>query len=286
MCTLTSAWNFYEKNVLNLKPHKSHISEVGRWKHIIEFLEAKTVRDISPIKIMILTTALQQIQLSPQSVRHCLSLLQRVILKAQKMELYKGTLPNFDFPRFDNKRSRFLTKKEARLLLTTLKETSPLWHDIAYLALFTGLRAGEIFHLRPESFDKGNKLLHIHDTKTCNDRSIPLTLKVCNLLRAYLTNCNSNPYLFHHEDGRPIHQASIKFREAVGICHFNKNVTDRRNMVVFHTLRHTFASWLIQGGTDITIVSKLLGHKNLNMTMRYSHLAPDQCAKAIAKLRF
>ena len=172
MCTLSTAWNFYEKNVLSLKSHKSHVTEVGRWNHIVSCVEAKTVKDLNPITMMTLTTSLTQIPLGPQSIKHCLSLLQRVILKAHKVGLHKGPLPDFDFPKFDNKRTRFLTKKEARLLLATLKKKSQLWHDVAYLALFTGLRASEIFHLRAESFDKGNKLLHIHDTKTSNGRSI------------------------------------------------------------------------------------------------------------------
>lgn len=285
MCTLSTAWNFYEKNVLSLKTHKSRVSESGRWKHIVSYLDAEIVKDITPIKIMTLTTALKQIPLSPQSVRHCLSLLQRVLIKARKMELYKGHLPSIEFPHFDNKRVRFLTKREARLLLAALKDTSQLWHDIAYLALFTGLRAGEIFRLRAENFDNGNKLLHILDTKTSTDRSIPLTPQVCKLLRTYLAKSDGNPHLFHHDDGKQINQVSKKFREAVDSCNLNKNVSDRRNKIVFHSLRHTFASWLVQEGTQLQVVGRLLGHANLQMTMRYAHLAPDQGAKAVAKLR-
>ena len=285
MCTLSTAWNFYEKNVLNLKPRKSLVTELGRWNHIVSCVDAKNINDLSPMTMVTLTSSLKQIPLGPQSVKHCLSLLQRVVHKAHRVGLYKGPLPDFDFPRFDNKRTRFLTKKEARLLLTELKTMSELWHDIAYLALFTGLRASEIFHLRAESFDNGNKLLHIHETKTSNGRSIPLTPQICKLLRKYVSKVGDNPYLFHHHDGRPIQQVAKIFRDAVTACGFNKNVADRRNRVVFHTLRHTFASWLVQNDVRLSIVGKLLGHANLQMTMRYAHLAPDQCAKAVTKLR-
>jgi site-specific recombinase XerD len=65
---------------------------------------------------------------------------------------------------------------------------------------------------------------------------------------------------------------------------FNEGVTDRRQKVTFHTLRHTFASWLVENGTSLYSVKELLGHANFSMTQRYSHLAPDglrEAAKSI-----
>jgi site-specific recombinase XerD len=58
-------------------------------------------------------------------------------------------------------------------------------------------------------------------------------------------------------------------------------VTDRRQKVLFHTLRHTFASWLVQQGEDLYMVQKLMGHASLVMTERYSHLAPDTLRTAV-----
>ena len=54
---------------------------------------------------------------------------------------------------------------------------------------------------------------------------------------------------------------------------------------VFHDLRHTFASHLVMAGAEITTVSKLLGHKSLTMTLRYSHLAPTHLTEAVSKLK-
>jgi site-specific recombinase XerD len=62
---------------------------------------------------------------------------------------------------------------------------------------------------------------------------------------------------------------------------FNEGVDDPRQRVVFHTLRHTFASWLVMEGVDLYRVKELLGHKDLTMTQRYSHLAPDSLRGAM-----
>jgi len=63
---------------------------------------------------------------------------------------------------------------------------------------------------------------------------------------------------------------------------FNKGVTDPRQKITFHTLRHTFASWLAIQGTHILTIKELLGHQTLAMTERYSHLIPEQKVQALA----
>ena len=61
-------------------------------------------------------------------------------------------------------------------------------------------------------------------------------------------------------------------------------IEDARQRVVFHSLRHTFASWLVQKGTPLYTVAELMGHTTLEMTRRYSHLAPDSLRKAAISL--
>ncbi len=64
----------------------------------------------------------------------------------------------------------------------------------------------------------------------------------------------------------------------------NNGVTDRRQKVVFHTLRHTYASWLVEQGVDLYTVKELTGHGTLAMTERYSHLALDTLRRAVRTL--
>ncbi len=65
---------------------------------------------------------------------------------------------------------------------------------------------------------------------------------------------------------------------------FNSGVTDPRQRVCFHTLRHTFASWLAIQGEPLLAINELLGHKTLVMTMMYAHLMPDQKRRAVERL--
>ena len=64
----------------------------------------------------------------------------------------------------------------------------------------------------------------------------------------------------------------------------NDGIEDPRQRVVFHTLRHTVASWLALDGTDIYMIMKLMRHKTISMTMRYAHLIPDAKRRAVEDL--
>lgn len=71
------------------------------------------------------------------------------------------------------------------------------------------------------------------------------------------------------------------FFDSVKKSGLNDGVVDSRQRVVFHTLRHTFASWLIQEGISIPVISQLLGHSSIKLTMRYAHLSPNYNKSAV-----
>jgi len=95
---------------------------------------------------------------------------------------------------------------------------------------------------------------------------------------------NPNDLVFPSANGGRIVQISETFNRVVTALGLNNGVTDPRQKVVFHTLRHTFASWLVEQGIDLYSVKELMGHGTLAMTERYSHLSPDKLRRAIKTL--
>ncbi|WP_084502305.1 tyrosine-type recombinase/integrase [Fundidesulfovibrio putealis] len=282
MASISSAWALYAKLVLSTASTHSIATETGRWNnHILKHFDPDCeIESITSMNLLEFRSSLIGKKLSPQSISHCLSLFRRVLQRAKQWKLISGELPSFDMPRFDNKRIRFLTKEEANELLLCVSLKSSLWHDICVLALHTGLRSGELFKLRPCHFDSQNSALHVLDTKSNSNRTVPLNKQALEVLSRNI----SRKELIFTEHGKQILYAGRTFRQAVEICRLNSHTQDRRQRVVFHTLRHTFASWLVQSGIPLAVVGQLLGHKSMQMTMRYAHLAPAQGVSAVKAL--
>ena len=105
--------------------------------------------------------------------------------------------------------------------------------------------------------------------------------------RMLLTLLPKSPgdYVFKDKrHGRKIKSISKTFRNVVNTLGWNDGIQDRRQHVTFHTLRHTFASWLALQGETLLTIKELMGHKTLEMTMRYAHLMPDQKKRATLAL--
>lgn len=245
--------------------------------HLKDPLAKKRMDEISPFALEKLKSELTKKDLSPASVKHILVLVREIFNKSVAWGKYRGENPvkGVKLPTLSNKRERFLSHEEADKLLNELKTVSPVVHDQALLSLHCGLRAGEIFNLRGQDLDFENSLIRIMDPKNKSSRSAYMTQAVKEILKVRLPE-NLNDLIFADRwHGEPIKIISKTFDRAVEKLGLNKDVEDPRQKVVFHTLRHTFASWLAIQGTPILTIKELLGHKSLAMTERYSHLAPS-----------
>ena len=222
---------------------------------------------------------------SARSVQYCLAVIRQVFNLARALGIYEGDNPvsKIKKPSVDNRRLRFLTREEADLLLAELKKRSQQLCDIALLSLHCGLRAGEIFNLTWDCVDFEQEQILIKDPKNKSNRYAFMTEQVKAMLqRRYQGQLNG--LVFVDKKGNKIKEVSNAFDRAVKAIGLNEGIDDRRQKVVFHTLRHTFASWLVENGTDLYTVRELMGHKSLVMTERYSHLGQNTLRQAVQKL--
>lgn len=250
---------------------------------ILPTIGDRPMAKLAPLDFERLKKAILDAGRSPRTVEYALAVSRQLLNYAENHGLYVGTHPykKVKRPKFDNRRDRFLSHDEARALLAELAAASQDVHDQALLSLYAGLRWGEISKLKWADVNFSEKFLALRDTKNTKTRHVPMPAATVAMLKR---RHNSSEYVFQTKTDKPQPQISSTFRRVVDRMGFNKGVTDRRQRVCFHTLRHTYASWLVQEGTPLLTVGRLLGHSSTQMTERYSHLAPDHFKEAVAVL--
>ena len=225
--------------------------------------------------------------LSPRSIQYAFATIRQVYNTAARLDVFKGENPikKIKMPKIDNRRTRFLSDSEASRLLEILEKKNEQLHTIALLSLYCGLRAGEIINLEWTDIDFNEGLILVRETKSGQNRHAFMTNRIHNLLKKLKRQILPEQQLiFIAQNGGKLNEVSRLFNDAVSELELNKGIKDRRQKVVFHTLRHTFASWLVQRGTPLYTVAKLMGHSTLSMTERYAHLAPDNLRAAVSVL--
>jgi site-specific recombinase XerD len=155
--------------------------------------------------------------------------------------------------------------------------------DIFITAFYTGMRLGEILNLKWGSIDLiTNTILVSNDgiftTKSKKERMIPINEKLISMLKSRLPNPNTvfSNYVFKNPKGFKLNESwvSNNFKRAVR----KANLDDR---IHFHTLRHSFASNLVQKGVSLYVVKELLGHEDITTTQIYSHLSKNNLIEAV-----
>ncbi|PIE74765.1 MAG: hypothetical protein CSA18_03640 [Deltaproteobacteria bacterium] len=137
--------------------------------------------------------------------------------------------------------------------------------------------ASEVLNLRWKNIDLEHSIINLTKTKGDKSRTTYMTQNIKKFLAE--KKGSGEDLVFPSRDGKVSPQTS-KFFAIIANELFNKNVVDPRQKVVFHTLRHTYASWLVMSGVSLYTVQKLLGHSDIKTTMRYAHLSPDYLAQS------
>jgi site-specific recombinase XerD len=249
--------------------------------------EATPMHSISPFHLEKVRNTMTKAGKAPRTIQYTLSTIRAVFNFARRHDLFNGENPTgrIRMPKFDNRRMRFLTRDEADRLLKKLAETSKDVHDKALLSLYAGLRLGEINSLTWGDVDIDHGVLTLRDTKNTRTRAAYLTDQARQMLIDRRPGeAKPTDLIFPGSGGKKSYWTSATFSRTVKALGLNDGVTDRRQRVTFHTCRHSFASWLVENGTDLYTVKELLGHSDFRMTARYSHLSNSSLRAAVARL--
>jgi site-specific recombinase XerD len=176
----------------------------------------------------------------------------------------------------ENGRVRFLSPEEEQTLRAVIQNDYLPHESELDLALNTGLRRGEQYGLTWDCVDFERRQLTVARSKNGETRHVPLNDAAINALRSLETSRNGNPYVFLATDGTRLCSSRFWFDAAVA----DAKLAD----FSWHCLRHTFASRLVMKGVDLRTVQELMGHKTIQMTVRYAHLAPQHRLAAVQRL--
>ena len=215
---------------------------------------------------------------SPQTVKHVLALFKRLVRFGVKKGLCDSPDPRkqtISMPRVDNETTEDLDADElARLVQAIEDEPNIQAANFMRLALFTGMRRGELFKLEWRDVDFERGFIHIRHPKGGKSQKIPLNDAARGVLEGH-PHVDGTPYVFPGQGGKQrvtIQVASNRIKARAGLP------ADFRPL---HGLRHLFASTLASSGqVDMLTLQKLLTHKSPQMTKRYSHLRDDALKQA------
>lgn len=228
--------------------------------------------------------------LSNKTIHLTLTLIRAIYRKHIAWGLYDGPVPTekIKFPSLDNSRTRFLSYEEARLLLESLKKKSLAVYSQALLGLHCGLRFSEIANLRWYDVDLKHKIIYIRDAKGGKSRQAYITPAVEEIfiLLDSIHGYKKDNLIFPDRSATKKNQVHVSstFYRTIAELGFNEDINDRRQRVCFHTLRHTFGSWLAIQGTSLYEIKELMGHSTIQMTERYSHLLPSVKRDAVHRM--
>ena len=247
--------------------------------HISPHLGHKTIEELTSSDLDTLTRRMEKAGRAPQTIKHVLTLLKRMLNFAVEKELVES-IPGrlrITMPTVDNCVTENLTSEQVKRLLKVLDEAQDqLMASLVRLALFTGMRRSALLNLRWDDldFERGYITLRGEIAKKGKTDTIPMNDQARMILSGIPRS--GSPYVFPGKDpSKP--RANISgflndIREKAGLP---------ENFRPLHGLRHSFASWLASSGeVSMYELQKLMTHSSPQMTQRYAHLHDEALRRA------
>jgi integrase/recombinase XerD len=172
------------------------------------------------------------------------------------------------------KRPKTLPSVLAPAEVVGLLEAAAPGRDRVFLqvAYGCGLRLSELIHLQVSDIDSARMVIHVRHGKGAKDRLVPLSRRLLAELRAYWRVCRPRTWLFPgRKPDRPLNGSNMQ-RRLTGLV----DRVGLRKPCSMHTLRHSYATHLLEAGVDLLTLKTLLGHKSLETTTRYLHVSTQR----------
>lgn len=270
--TIFKLWEEYKRSKPNLK---GIVTDQNRFEnYIMPSFGQKEPHELLPLDIDRLRLSLLK-KRTPGTVKNVLELLRRIINFGTKKQLCTGIGFKIEMPKVNNIKTEDLPPEQMQTLLEAIeKDSHPQAGPIMLLALFSGMRRGEMFRLKWEDIDFDRGFIKIRDPKGVVDQTIPLNDGAREVLEGQ-PKTNETPYVFPGRSGNrrtDIKKAVNRIKMEAGLP---------KDFRPLHGLRHVYASMLASSGqVDLYTLQKLMTHKSPMMTQRYAHLRDEALKKA------
>jgi integrase len=284
------------------KPKSYEVEAMLYERYIADALGPLAFPAISAFHLEKIKKTMADGKLSARTIEYALQIIRQGFHMARKLGIYAGESPTkaVKFPKPDNMKLRYLSIEEAENLLAKLAAKSQSAHDMALLSLHCGLRFGEIAALTWPCVNLEQGTLAILNAKT-GSRTAYLTERAKAMLEARkqsqkeaATRKTRKPvqkwkseFVFPKQSGEKgvKAQASKSFTRIIDELGFNNGITDRKQKVTFHTLRHTYATHLYESTHDLYLTQRSLGHATGTMTARYAKMSESRLREGAAALQ-
>lgn len=234
--------------------------------YLSSFLSDENVKDPYGVTTQKIINFLEKKSYSSTSQQNqyigCLKLFAKYILNKKDIHLSK-----IERPKSEKKLPQVIDHNH---IIQQLSKIENIKHkSILTLTYSVGLRVSEVTNLRIEDIDSKRMLIHIKNAKGRKDRILPLSKTVLELLREYFKEFKPKEYLFN---GQNSNQYSIQSCQKI----YKKYIDENSSI---HTLRHSSATNLLEKGTDLRIIQKILGHSSSKTTEIYTHVSNQILSK-------
>jgi site-specific recombinase XerD len=245
--------------------HKTMKAYTSRLRMFVRYFRPKHPRDLTDADIrQYLLFLLQEEKIAASTVNQVIN-----ALRFLYVELYKQPMVLGDIPR-PQKESKLPVVLSVNEVLSILNAVDNLKHRTILMLIYSaGLRVGEVVRLKIPDVDTDRKMIHLRGAKGKKDRYTLLADTVVDVLGEYIRTYRPKEFLFEGwKDRRHYSERSVQhiFEQAVARAGVQKSVS-------VHSLRHSFATHLLEGGTDIRFIQKLLGHQSTKTTEIYTHVS-------------